>query len=269
MTSLSGFDTMLDSPSSLLIAEALRLLDRGHESGVPLRLFGSVGVFVRCTNSRNFLLRNKIHPRDIDFASIGKFRESVRKFLVSQGYRVPSGGVLSPYMDREIFIRSDTAPVKVEVFFDELRFVHPIKLQTDFENDSQTLTLDTLLMSKLQIRTLSEADIVQLIALLLQRESELTARSRVDDSAIAARSSLDYRCWRDFRCALSTVRVREGQKTVLLTESEKERLDRIVLYLDSSLLSAPRRVSWWLGRAKAILGIEPSEPEELDVSSTI
>src|SRR5207249_3744427 len=95
--------------------------------------------------------------------------------------------------------------------------------------------------------------------------SELGTGSIPTDSTIAVRASQDYRCWREFRSAIRTARDQTAKSEILLTGNERQQLERAVVQLDASLASVPRGALWWLGKVKSVFGIEPPEPEELEV----
>lgn len=247
-----------------LTTEALRLVQEAKVHNIPLLIIGSIGVLLRCPLSQNLIIRNCHAPRDIDLVSLSDWRQRVRTFLSGRGYGFAQGGGLSPYMDRDIFFSAEAAQqIKLEVFFDRLNFVHSINFCLDFGKSYPTAMLSTILMSKLQIRKPSTSDLVHVLALLVQWDSEGKSN---DLSAVSQRASLDYRCWRDFRKTLDHSNEAIESGVIRVENDEKVRIDRARSKLESILSAVPRTIGWWLGRAKAAVGVEPAEPEDLEIS---
>ena len=243
---------------------ALAFGRRGRASEIELRLHGSTAVWARCPKAKALLARHLTSPRDIDLAALGRVRTTSRVFLRTYGLSMPSGGIVTPYADRDFYVWDQSGKkLRVEVFFDRLKFVHTIDLGNDFPSAFPTLRLDTLIMTKLQMRRPTFRDSVQLVGLLIQvgAEADKTARD-FDDTLINWRASRDFRCWRDFNLTLTRLSDPETTAALALTSEEKAAFEKGRGIISRSLLKRGAGVGWFVSRGLAKLGVEPPEPEE-------
>jgi len=245
-----------------LIQEALRLARSARSADLELRLLGSTAVAARCEAARDLLRRHHATPKDIDLAGLGHQRRRVRDFLYGQGLRPPDNGLMTPYMDRDLFLTRRSAQlIRVEVFFDELRFVHRIAFGDDFARSFPTLPIETLIMSKLQMRLRALSDWLHLAALLIQCATELRNGKEFNATRITKLTACDYRCWRDFRSALEHLSAGEILKDLGLTPVESLSMNEGIGHVASAVGAARHGARWWLGRVKAFFRMEPPEPE--------
>jgi hypothetical protein len=139
-----------------------------------------------------------------------------------------------------------------------------LDVRDDLDADGPTISLENLLMSKLQIRTLGLRDIVHICAVLLQCTSEEMFAGPYGMRAVLLRAGKDYRCERDFLRSLRIVLLHIRGGDLRLEQREFEDLTS-ALRTCIDLLGATKRGSrWWIGRAKALVGIDLPEPEEDD-----
>jgi len=89
-------------------------------------------------------------------------------------------------------------------------------------------------------------------------------RSKVQGS-ILDRAGKDYRCWRDFRTALSRAGENTLQSELGVTGKYAEQFEEAKCRMDDALIGVKPGLSWWLGKVKARIGVEPPEPEEIDI----
>lgn len=245
-----------------LTEEALQLTRAGRDADLQLRMLGSTAVAAKCRAAGDLLQRHNALPKDIDLAALSHQRRRVRDFLHGHGLRPPMNGVITPYMDRDIFIaKRGDGDMRVEVFFDELRFVHRIIFVDDFVRSFPTLPLDTLVMSKLQMRRRSLSDWLHLAALLIQGATEDSMSHRFDPTRITKQAESDYRCWRDFITSLEKLSSPEMLAELRLTETEGVAMAKGVSLVSAALNNAKHGPRWFVGRIKASLRLEPPEPE--------
>lgn len=248
-----------------LTTQALRYVTTAPTRGLELRMLGSTAVALRCTGANALLKRHSLEPKDIDLAALGHQRHGVRQFFFGQGLGSPGGGVITPYMDRDVFAaKRRDGQLRVEVFYDELAFVHRIDFSSDFGRAFPTLPIETLLMSKLQMRRRALSDWIHLAALLIQVVADEADGQPLDANRIASQAQRDYRCWRDFQSALLSLSAPEMVDQLRLTEEETTALRHGAQRAQDAIALARHGPGWILGFVKASIGLEPHEPEVSD-----
>jgi hypothetical protein len=230
---------------SALEIEADRILDALNEAGLTVRLVGSMAILRRCPNHAFLASSGRVY-RDIDLAARKKEARSIHELLNSLGY----------IEDREVFVVSEGAraifaskenAVHIDVFYEKLDFCHPIPLDDRLQADAPTLPLAELLLGKTQIVKITEKDIADMIALLLEH------RLSEDDEAInAARIAKlcaeDWGLWRTTTINLEKLE-RFAANHPGLEQDQKARLAASVAALRQRLDAEPKPLSWRM-RAK-------------------
>jgi hypothetical protein len=173
--------------------EALQLVDRAAESGFPVRLAGSVGVFAHSPSAEAAYEREGRRLADIDLVTRGSVKaDQIDELLRTSGFEPYSHHNVWHAEIRQMFDREDG--VHVDVFRDELNFCHPISLKRRLESDRPTIPLVELLLSKLQIVEATPKDLQDVI--LLAGDHELgDARDELDPGVIAGALAGDWGFW--------------------------------------------------------------------------
>ncbi len=152
------------------LAEVERIVSMGEQRSAPLRVCGSVGLYYRLRDRPEaralFLFRDgaaKPAPvfKDLDLAGWEKHSSRVYKLFVRElGYREDRETNALFGMYRNIYFHP---AFSVDVFFDVLRFSHEIALRQPFPG-GVTLSVEDLMLSKLQIHQTTPRDLVDLAA---------------------------------------------------------------------------------------------------------
>jgi hypothetical protein len=230
---------------SALEIEANRILDALNEARLTVRLVGSMAILRRCPNYAPLASSGRVY-RDIDLAGRKKEARSIHELLNRLGY----------VEDREVFIVSEGGRaifaskengVHVDVFYEKLDFCHPIPLGDRLQADAPTLPLAELLLGKTQIVKITEKDIADMIALLLEH------RLGEDDEAInAARIAKlcaeDWGLWRTTTMNLDKL-AHFAESHPSLDQDQKARLKASVADLLQRLDAEPKPLAWRM-RAK-------------------
>jgi hypothetical protein len=236
------------------------IVESAKKAGIALRLFGGCGVTLRCQLARDFISRTIGEPRDVDIVGLSHQRKWTARWLNSRDIAWRDGDPMWPYMDREILSTViEGRRVRVEVFYDRLAFVHIIDVRDDFGMSTPTLTVESLVMSKLQMRRPALRDLGHLAALLIELGDGSEPDGITSCSRIRERAGRDFRTWRDF---ISTVDLLDQNRGALaLTSEEDGLLSMGVGSLMGALMGTRHGPAWWWGRLKATCRIEPPEPE--------
>jgi hypothetical protein len=232
----------------LIETEADHILAATSKAGLTLRLTGSIAVQRRCPQYGFIASRNRIY-RDIDFAGRAREAREVQNLLTRLGY----------VEDREVFVVSEgtrsiferpSGALHVDVFYDKLDFCHVIHLDGRLEADMPTLPLAELLLGKLQIVKISEKDIADATALLLEHPLGESDSEAVNVGRIADLCAQEWGLWRTVTMNLDKIRRFAGDHPHL-DEAQRAQVIRQAHALQARLAAEPKPLAW---RLRARLG---------------
>jgi hypothetical protein len=159
------------------VEEAGRIAWSARQAGIPLRLMGGVAVALRCPSARTAPLARRYG--DIDVATHAAHRQSVERLLGSLGY---------------------AANAEVNLLFgrERLIFFDPRNRRNldAFETGHDTLKLDCLLLTKLQIVQTTEKDYRDIAAMLIDHPFGSDDPEAIDTARIATLCAEDWGLWR-------------------------------------------------------------------------
>jgi hypothetical protein len=136
----------------------------------------------------------------------------------------------------------------VDVFFDKLSFCHTIDFRNRLELDSPTLPLADLFLGKMQIATINEKDLKDVVVLLAEHEIGDAEKDTVNGKYIAKLLAADWGFWYTVTTNLKRLgSYVENDKRVSheVQETVKNRIDALL----SRLKGEPKTTGWKL-RAK-------------------
>jgi hypothetical protein len=145
-----GVDAVPDDDDPL--GEAITLIGRAQEEGIPVRLVGGLAVRV---------LTPAFPPRardgqDLDLASVSAHRKALTEFLGSRGYE-GDRTFNALYGHKQLYFASPSGRT-IDVLIDRLEMSHTLVFAERIERMPHTLDPADLLLSKLQIFELNEKD---------------------------------------------------------------------------------------------------------------
>lgn len=189
-------------PTEVFLNEGKKIVEAASKQKIPLRLIGGVAIRVHTGEFGEFAKKlSRLGPgeqeyTDLDFMSYGKFRDALRKFFESTGYRKRRTTLSSAATQRHIYFHPD-GWFFVDVFFDKLLAAnHPIDFRGRLELDLPTISLADLLLEKLQIVSFTEKDLKDtLILLRAHGVSDGPAPEAIDARYIASLLSKDWGFW--------------------------------------------------------------------------
>jgi len=259
-------------PTEAFLEAGRKIVDEASKAKIPLRLIGGVAIRVHSGNFAEFAKRlSRLGPgeqeyTDLDFVSYSKFRDAVRKFFESSGYRKRRTTLSSAATQRQIYFHPD-GWFYADVFFDKLLAAnHPIDFRGRLELDLPTICLTDLLLEKLQIVSFSEKDLKDTLLLLRAHAmSEGQAPESIDARYIATLLARDWGFWYTV-----TTNLRGLQKAALetpsLQEAEKSditsKIDRLLEVIESE-----RRTSGW--KMRSIVGAKKRWYNPVETSETV
>ncbi len=261
--SKTSHQSKVDAADQTLLGEAKAITDAARQHSIHLRLLGAVAIHLRCGDRGQVTERlNRLGGAgalfsDLDFAAYGVERAKVRTLLEDRfGLTSNPQAMLFHGKDRLLYAHPSMG-YHVDVFFDRLEFSHTIDLgrpgQGCLEEDSPTLPLADLLLSKIQIHQITEKDLKDVVLLLLENEpSPRDAARGIGMARITETLAEDWGFWKDGTANLEAVRSASGRygEAGLLQPAEVERVSRHVATLLEAIEKAPKSRSWRRGERR-------------------
>jgi hypothetical protein len=259
-------------PTEAFLDEGKKIVEAASKAKIPLRLIGGVAIRVHSKEHAELAKRlgrlgpNEQEYTDLDFMSYSKFRDAVRKFFESSGYRKRRTTLSSAATQRQIYFHPD-GWFYADVFFDRLLAAnHPIDFRGRLELDSPTISLTDLLLEKLQIVSFSEKDLKDTLLLLRAHNlSEAQAPEAIDVRHIASLLAREWGFWYTVTTNLKGLR-KAALEMPSLQETEKSditsKIDRLLEVIEKE----PKTSGW---KMRAIVGARKRWYEPVETSQTV
>jgi hypothetical protein len=235
-------------PFELLNQEHNRIMAEANRCGVTMRLLGALAFELRCPQNSSLRAELGRTLSDLDYMALTRQWDDIVKLLTSLGYSFDERRAMLHGLERVIFLHPNN--LRVDVFFDKLDMCHKIDLRERLSIHDQTISLADLLLEKLQIIQITEKDIIDIIALLLEHpvtEDETGINARY----IAGRLSGD---WGFYHTATSNLRRMQEEFLAHYSQLSEEnqqtvrtRIDKLMTVIEK----APKTIQW---KARARIG---------------
>jgi hypothetical protein len=202
-----------------------------------------MAILKRCPNHAVLASRERDY-RDLDFAGRKKESRDIHELLTRLGY----------VENREVFVVSEGARaifasasngVHLDVFYEKLDFCHAIPLDVRLQIDPATLPLAELLLGKLQIVKITEKDLIDMMALLLEHRLGDRDGDTINVGRIAKLCADDWGLWRTTTLNLEKLQ-RFAANSPKLDSEQKARVVASVDELRRRLDAEPKPLAWRL-----------------------
>lgn len=244
-----------DTPTLEDIAlEGQRLAVAARDAGVALRLLGGVAVWVRCPSARIAPLARTYG--DADFIGHASERKQITEFLEREGYEADRMFNAIHGASRLNF-HDPRRDRPLDVLLDRFVMAHELNLHDSTSDDGLTIAPADLLLSKLQVVSVNDKDVRDLLALFLDHA---IASEDIAPERILAVTHNDWGFEHTIHHTLETLREMLGRYA--LTEEQQQRITTATQALDTLLNTAAKGLKW---KARAKLGERAKwyqEPEE-------
>jgi hypothetical protein len=239
-------------------AEARRLAARIQEAGVPLRVLGGLGIRLHAPGDMHPALARPY--ADIDLVCGRKAGRDTARFLVASGYEASDRFNAMNGSERMIFYDRPNSR-HIDLFVGGFRMCHALPLADRLEQDSPTLPLAELLLTKLQVVQMNAKDTNDIIALLLDHNVDENDDDTVNSAYVAELLARDWGLWRTSLGSLERVREAVGESA--LTAVEQGRVLQRAERLWERVEREPKGLRW---RSRARIGDSKrwyDEPDEI------
>jgi len=217
--------------------EAKRIVEKARQNGIALRLLGGLAVKYYCPSTSDRALNRECADMDLVGVNDHKVKETFRDL----GYTADDFFNMTQGDARLVFL--DPKERKVEIFLGIFDMCHKFDFRHRLRINDFAISISDLLMTKLQVVELTEKDIKDIIAMLLDYQIGHTDEGKtINAKYIADMCSKKWGVYKTFTDTLNST----------LTQLEKYRLepqkDEIVRSRIKQLLdeieSAPKSMGW-------------------------
>jgi hypothetical protein len=185
--------------------ELNRILQASNETGVTLRVIGSLAFQFHCPTYGYLQAAMGRAYTDIDFAGYSRERNAVRDMMAALSYAENREVTVVSEGMRMIFDSPSTG-LHVDVFYDKLDFCHEISWKNGrLGVDAPTLPLAEMLLEKMQIVKINEKDIIDTIMLMLEHPLGDTDKETINIKLVSELCADDWGLWRTTTMNLNKV----------------------------------------------------------------
>ena len=258
-------------PTEAFLEQGRKIVDEAIKAQIPLRLIGGVAIRMHSNEHAEFAKRlgrlgTEQEYTDLDFMSYLKFRDNVRKFFESVGYRKRRTTLSSAATQRQIYFHPD-GWFYADVFFDKLLAAnHPIDFRGRLDLDSPTISLVDLLLEKLQIVSFSEKDLKDTLLLLRAHSlGEGQAPETIDMCYVGSLLAKDWGFWYTVTTNLKGLRNAALEMTEL-NDTEKSDITSKISKLLEVIENEPKTTGW---KMRSTIGTKKRWYEPVESSQTV
>ncbi|MFL5805153.1 MAG: hypothetical protein ACJ8CR_25855 [Roseiflexaceae bacterium] len=221
--------------------EARRIVAAGQAQGLLLRLLGGLAVRIHAPSASHRALARS-YP-DIDVVTPARRGQAVETLLAGLGYEPNKSFNLYNGASRLLFY--DRARSRqIDVFVGQFEMCHRLPIAARLDQESLTIPLAELLLTKLQIVHLNEKDLRDICALLLDHPLGEGDQETINLARITQLCAEDWGLWKTTNLSLD--KVQDFCDAYDLEAGEKLTIIERVGLLRRALDQAPKSLRWKL-----------------------
>jgi hypothetical protein len=235
------------------VGEAIRIVEKAQENGLTLRVLGATAFRIHCPDYVHVHISMGRVVTDIDFAAYSKEGERIEKFLAKDHFQSERHQAsLTPglFVGRHIYENPETG-LHVDIFEDELNMCHVVNFRNRLNLDSPTITLADLTLEKLQIVTLNEKDVRDMLMLFAAHPVGDTEKETINGKYIADIMSKDWGFYYTTTMNLGKIRKGVDRYKDLFSAQDNQNIQERITKLEQMIESAPKSLKW---KARAAIG---------------
>ena len=228
------------------VDEATQIVEKAQKSGITLRVLGATAFRIHCPEFVQVHQAMGRELSDIDFASYSKDEKQVEQFFANGSYHsTRKQASLTPglFVGRHIYENPNTG-LHIDVFEDELNMCHKVNFRNRLNVDTPTIPLAELTLEKLQIVTLSEKDVKDMLMLFAAHPVGEQDKETINGAYIADIMSKDWGFYYTSTVNLGKIRSGIDRYQQLFAASDVktigERIDQLVQMIEK----APKSFKW-------------------------
>ncbi|MGD0423118.1 MAG: hypothetical protein ABSA92_06625 [Candidatus Bathyarchaeia archaeon] len=249
----------MEFPDDYIYNEAVRVVGEARKQNLPLRMFGACGIRAHCADRLDLFQRFGRSLSDIDFVTYQSINpRTLESFFKQVGYNPQTHYNILHSHTRLMF--DNDAGLHVDVFVGNIEFCHVIPLKGRLEADFPAIPLAETLLAKLQIVKITDKDLKDVAALLLEHEVGPSDQKAINAERIAEILAND---WGFYYTATTNLNhfEKETLTSLDLTDSERELLKRRIHEIIDKVEQKEKSLSW---RMRAKVGTKRKWYNEID-----
>ena len=247
------------TPLAQIVEEARRLTSAAVEQDIPIRLLGGLAVRLRVEGTFHSSLSREY--KDIDFVTLKDRGKAATQFFEDMGYE-PDRPFNSFGGGTRLLFHDPSHERQIDVFVGAFRMCHEIPVGDRLTVDPVTLPLAELLLTKLQVVSLNEKDLRDIVAILYHHQVSDHDGDTVNAERVAQLCGQDWGLWRT--CSMNFDRVRDGLDLYELPAGERDTIQARLDWLWGRIDTEPKTRGW---RLRDRIGDRKrwyEEPDEVD-----
>lgn len=244
-----------------LVREATAIVEEAQSQDVCLRFIGALAVYVHTLDDPDTLSVFKSAGRlgegkamftDLDLILYNKQRKDAIKLLEKRGFK-PDNMANWMFGGRRLIYYHPQNKYHVDLFLDKLEFSHDVEFGEKpgsgrLELDYPTITLEDIVLEKLQIHQINRKDVIDLVVLFLGHDlGEHASKNVIDGGYISKTLADDWGFWYDATRNLESSSALAHELTSansgITTEQSGTITDR-VLTLRKMIDDTPKTKAW-------------------------
>jgi hypothetical protein len=250
------------------LKEADRIIDAAAGGRATLRLLGGLAILERCPSARAGPLQRRSAP-DIDLAGLSKENKQIRQVFAQVGY-LPNQSFNALHGYKRLMFHGPEGHPKVDVFLDRLEMSHNLDFRSRLSLGARTLPLADLLFTKLQVFEITEKDLRDAAAMLLDHET--ADRDEEEGINIRYLAELTSTNWGAFTTVADNLTRLEGQLSAFgLTPGALRQVAQRARRLREAMEAHPKSLGWKLrarvGRRMVWYEV-PEEPKAIPLGKS-
>jgi hypothetical protein len=235
------------------IQEAVKIVDKAQAYGVTLRVLGATAFRIHCPEYVQVHIAMNRVLTDIDFASYSKEGKQVEQFFTKDNFvsnRKQASLTPGLFVGRHIYENNDTG-LHVDIFEDELNMCHKVSFRNRLDVDYPTIPLAEMALEKLQIVTLNEKDIKDMLMLFAAHPVGDQDKETINGAFISDIMSKDWGFYYTTTVNLGKIRNGIERYKQYFTASDVQTIDTRISQLLQMIEQAPKSLKW---KTRATLG---------------
>jgi hypothetical protein len=235
------------------VGEAIRIVEKAQENGLTLRVLGATAFRIHCPDYVHVHISMGRVVTDIDFAAYSKEGERIEKFLAKDHFQSERHQAsLTPglFAGRHIYENPETG-LHVDIFEDELNMCHVVNFRNRLNLDYPTIPLADLTLEKLQIVTLNEKDVRDMLMLFAAHPVGDTEKETINGKYIADIMSKDWGFYYTTTMNLGKIRKGMDRYKDLFSAQDHQNIQERITKLEQMIERAPKSLKW---KARAAIG---------------
>lgn len=234
------------SPAEPMAEHAAELHGTLREHGISAKLIGGLAIALRCPGMSEHGLSRDYH--DIDVCSRSREAKKMDAAMGALGLE-PHKHFNAMNYGRQMMYSDPVTGLHVDVFLDVLRMCQELVLTDRLGvDDHPSLPVADLALSKLQIVQLTEKDMTDLLALMLEHDLTPDSDAGLNVTRVTDICRANWGWWQSSRVTLEASRAHaERCLPPQARDLAQERIDALLTAIDD----APKSVKW---KARARIG---------------